>query len=156
MLPFLLVILNTGAPDVVSISAFLLDKGSLGLFLIALIYTVRYLAKLSNKQMAEVSATHRKMLEKYKEEIATLRADRDAAVELREGTVSKFIEHLECSETKLLEIVKENSMAFNSISESNENVAEAVKLLTVSIKDRNTTTENFNQKIEWVVDKLDR
>lgn len=150
---FYIILLEAGAPPL-GFDTYLLDKGALGLFLLALIYVVRYLAKQWTTQLDKSAIEHDKVVIVYKEEIAKVAEQRTLVSQQKELLNEKFLTHLEDTESKLLEIIKENSKAFNVLSESNEGISSSIQLLVSSISDRNKTTQQFNENVDKLLNKI--
>lgn len=122
----------------------LLQYGVLGVFAILLVVTLRWLAKEYKKQ-------NDKIIDAYIEQIKGLVGERNKTLTDKEDLNDKFLKHLQDTESKLLEIITENSKAFSEVAESNRNVADSVSLLIETIHNRNDSTNDLNESIKTII-----
>jgi len=122
----------------------LYSYGPLGVFAVLMIGAIYWLVKDGKKQTDITLAL-------FKDQTASLINERNTAVKDKDAATDKMISHLESTESKLLDIVKENSMAYNKVAESTDAVSKAIALLSLSIEKKNATTEEFDRNIEEIL-----
>ena len=125
----IITILQTANPEVTSLMD-LLSYGVLGIFAVLMIFAIKRLVEYINSQ-------NDKMVQTYIEQAKLLNADKKALIVERDELNNSFLIHLKNNEGKFLEIVSENSKAFNAVALSNESVSDAIALLVTSINERN-------------------
>lgn len=122
----------------------LLDYGVIGIFSALMILTIRWLTK-------EYKNQNDKIIDAYTEQIKNLVGERNKTLTDKEDLNDKFLTHLQDTESKLLEIITENSKAFNTVALSNESVSEAITLLIESIHNRNESSDSLNKTIKEII-----
>jgi len=117
------------------------DYGLLGLFAILMLWSMKYLIK-------EYKFQNQQIIDNYSEQLKDIIKDKDVINEEKEEITASFLLHLKSNESKLLDIINENSRAFSKVAQSNESVSEAISLLVVSINKRTSETSELNSSIK--------
>lgn len=118
------------APTSSSYDQLLYSYGPLGIFAVLMIASIWYLVKDSKKQNDKVIELFQVQSKNYVDE-------RNSALKEKDDVNNKMIIHLETSESKLLDIIKENSIAYSRIADSTESVSKSIVLLSNSIEKHN-------------------
>ena len=139
-----MILLNTSVEPTAYSELF--NYGVLGAFAVLMLFGIKWLVQYINTQ-------NEKMNLQYIEQAKQLNEEKKALVNERDELNESFINHLKGNEGKFLEIITENSKAFNAVADSNENVADAVSLLVKSIDNRNNTTADLDKSIKELIHK---